>query len=146
MSEVTLLTGAVWGIAGAIVMMMVMQLLGGGAPPPFAVFWSEFVGGDPGDAMPQSLLLHGTYAVVAGAVYVAVFSSVDLGYPITGFTGGVLWGLVWGIVLMIVAAVVWVNLVLGMQPARRQMMSMMLAHLGYGLTLGILGAAVPHLA
>lgn len=146
MSEVTLLTGAVWGSVGAIAMMVVMQVLGSDAPPPFAVFWSKFIGGDPTDAMPQSLLVHAGYALVAGVVYVALFSSIDLGFPITEFTGGILWGLVWGIVLLIIAMVIWVNIVLGMAPDRRQMRTMVVAHLAYGLTLGILGAAVPHLA
>lgn len=144
MSEVTLLAGAVWGIAGAIAMMIAMQALGGNAPPPFAVFWSKFVGGDPADAMPQSLLLHVTYALVAGVAFVALFTGFDLGVPITGFTGGIIWGLVWGVVLMLVAMVVWVKLVLGMNPTSRQKISMLVAHLAYGVTLGVLGAAVPH--
>lgn len=146
MSNVTLLTGAVWGIAGAIVMMMIMKGLGGDGPPPFAVFWSKFVGGEPADAMPQALVLHVVYALVAGVVFVAMFTSVDLGFPITELTGGILWGLVWGMALMIVARVFWIPIVLGMHPGRRQMMTMVVAHLAYGLTLGILGAAVPHLA
>lgn len=91
MSQVTLLAGAVWGIAGAIAMMIVMRGLGGDAPPPFAVFWSKFVGGgNPSEAMPQSLVLHAVYALVAEVVFVAIFNSFDLGFPITEFTGGVL--------------------------------------------------------
>lgn len=146
MSEVTLLTGAVWGLVGAITMLIIMQALGTGDPPPFAVFWATFIGdGDPDNAMPQSLLLHAINAVGGGLVYAIVFSAFDLGFPITEFTGGVIWGLVWGIALLIVAAVFWVNAVLDMDPEPAQMRTMAIAHLGYGLTLGILGAAVPHL-
>lgn len=140
------MSGAVWGLAGAVAMVVVMRAIGGDDPAPFAVFWATFLGdGDPGDAMPQSLLLHAIYAVVAGAVSVAVFSAFDLGVPITGVTGGVVWGLIWGVVLFAIAAVVWVNGVLGMDPERGQVRTMALAHLAYGLVLGVLSAVVPHL-
>lgn len=39
----------------------------------------------------------------------------------------------------------WGKLVLGMDPDRPQLMTIALAHLAYGLVLGLLGAAVPHL-
>lgn len=146
MSQVTVSTGAIWGIVGAIAMVIVMQALGGDDPPPFAVFWSKFIGdGDPSNAMPQSLILHAIYAIVAGAVYVPIFTSFNLGFPITTYAGGVIWGIVWGIILMIIAAVVWVNIVLDMDPDQSQVMTMGAAHVAYGLVLGILGAAVPHL-
>lgn len=145
MSEVTLLTGAVWGIVGAIAMVIVMQL-GRGGDPPFAVFWAQYLGdGDPDAAMPQALILHAVYAVVAGAVYVSIFTAVDLGYPITGITGGIIWGIVWGIVLFVGAAIFWVNRILDMDPDKPQVMTMALAHVAYGVTLGILSAAIPHL-
>lgn len=145
MSDVTLLTGAVWGLAGAVAMVVVMNLRGGDAPPPFAAFWAKFIGdGNPVQAMPQALLLHAIYAVVAGAVYAVVFNAFDLGFAITTFTGGVLWGLVYAIVLLIGAMVFWGNLVLDMDPDSEQMLTVALAHLAYGLTLGILGAAFPH--
>lgn len=149
MSQVTLIAGAVWGFVGAIVMVVVMQAIGSEGPPPFAVFWAKYVGdGDPGEAMPESLVLHAVYAVVAGAIYAPVFTAVgsSLGLAPTSIVGGIVWGVVWAIVLFAVAAVFWVNIVLDMDPDRPQVMSMAAAHLGYGLTLGILGALVPHLA
>jgi hypothetical protein len=146
MSQVTVVAGFVWGIVAAVVMMMVMRATGGDAPPPFAVFWAKFIGdGDPEAAMPESLSLHFSYGGISGAVYVLIFDAFDLGYPITELAGGALWGLVWGIVLMMVAAVFWVNLLLNMDPGKKDMMSMGSAHLAYGLTLGILGALIPHL-
>lgn len=85
MSEVTVLSGAVWGLVGAITMVVVMQAVGGDDPPPFAVFWSRFVGGgSPSTAVPQALLVHAVYAVAAGGVYVVLFSSFDLGPPSPG--------------------------------------------------------------
>lgn len=145
MSQVTVLTGAVWGIVGAIAMVVIMQARGGEAPPPFAVFWAKFIGGgNPSEAMPQSLILHFTYAAAAGAVYVLIFNGFNLGFPITGFTGGVIWGIVWAAVLMI-GAMVQANLILDMDPQPPQVVTMGLAHLVYGLVIGILSAAVPHL-
>lgn len=146
MSQVTLLTGAVWGFVGAITMVVVMQALGSDDPPPFAVFWAEYLGdGDPANAMPRALLLHAVYAVVAGGVYVPVFTAIDLGIPITGFPGGVIWGTVWALGLFVIAAVFWANIVLDLNPTARQVRTMAVAHLAYGLTLGLLSAAVPHL-
>lgn len=148
MSDVTLLTGAVWGLVGAVAMVVVMNARGGDAPPPFAVFWAKFLGdGDPTDAMPQALLLHAVYAAVAGAVYTVVFTPIGdgVGLAITGVTGGVVWGLVYGIVLLVGGMVFWGKLVLGMDPDRPQMLTIALAHLAYGLVLGLLAAAVPHL-
>lgn len=146
MSDVTLLTGAVWGLVGAVAMVVVMTARGGDAPPPFAVFWATFLGdGDPDGAMPQALVLHAGYAVVAGAVYALVFSAFDLGFAITTFTGGVLWGLVYGVVLLLGAMVFWGTLVLDLDPDGAQRRTLVIAHLAYGLVLGLLSAAVPHL-
>ncbi|MDZ7701071.1 MAG: hypothetical protein U5J98_02820 [Halobacteriales archaeon] len=146
MSDVTLLTGAVWGLAGAVAMVVVMNARGGDAPPPFAVFWARFLGdGRPEEAMPQALLLHAGYAVVAGAAYTVVFNAFDLGFAITAITGGVVWGLVYGVLLLVGAMVFWGKLVLDMEPDGAQRQTLVLAHLAFGLVLGVLGAAVPHL-
>lgn len=148
MSTVTTLTGAVWGLAGAIAMVVVMNARGGDDPPPFAVFWAKFLGdGNPKAAMPQALSLHAIYAIVAGAVYTLVFNPVgdSVGLAITGFTGGVVWGIVFAVILLIGAMVFWGNLVLDMDPSGEQFQTIALAHLAYGLVLGILAAAVPHL-
>lgn len=146
MTDVTLLTGAVWGLVGAVAMVVVMNARGGDAPPPFAVFWAKFLGdGDPHGAMPQALVLHAGYAVVAGAVYTVVFNAFDLGFAITSFPGGVLWGLVYGVVLLVGAMAFWGTFVLDMDTDGAQRRTLVLAHLAYGLVLGLLGAAVPHL-
>ncbi|MDY6764165.1 MAG: hypothetical protein SV377_00495, partial [Halobacteria archaeon] len=132
----------------AVAMVIVMQARGGDAPPPFAVFWAKFIGdGDPSEAMPQSLILHAIYAIVAGAVYAVVFNPIgsSVGLLVTTFAGGIVWGIVWAIVLLIVAMVFWGNIVLDMDPDRPQMITIVIAHLAYGLVLGILSAAVPHL-
>lgn len=146
MSQVTLLAGAVWGFVGAITMLIVMRTMGGEGPSPFAAFWAKFIGnGNPSDAMPQALLLHASYAISVGIVYVLIFTPFDLGIPITTFVGGIIWGIVWAIVLMMVAAIFLMNLVLDMNPDQGQMMTMGVAHMVFGLTLGLLAAAVPHI-
>jgi hypothetical protein len=59
MSDIPLLTGAGWGLAGAIAMAIMMHARGGDDPPPFAGFWAKFLGdGNPGAtmrSMPSSL-------------------------------------------------------------------------------------------
>ena len=148
MSSVTPLTGAVWGLAGAVAMVVVMNARGGDAPPPFAVFWAKYLGdGDPAGAMPQALVLHAGYAAVAGAVYAVVAgpAGASVGLAATGIVGGVVWGLVYGIVLLVGGMAFWANLVLDMDPDAEGRLTFALAHLAYGLTLGVLAAAVPHL-
>ncbi len=148
MSDVTLLTGAIWGLAGAIAMVIVMNARGGDDPPPFAVFWAKFLGdGNPDAAMPQALSLHAIYAAVAGAVFTLVFNPLgdSVGLALTGFAGGIVWGLVYAIVLLIGAMVFWGKIVLDLDPSGEQMQTIAMAHLAYGLVLGVLAGAVPHL-
>ena len=148
MSAITPLTGAVWGLAGALAMVVVMNLRGGEAPPPFAVFWAKFLGdGDPAGAMPQAMSLHAGYALVAGTVYAAGVGPVgaSAGLGATTLVGGVVLGLVWALVLLVVAMAFWGRLVLDLDPGPAQRRTLVLAHAAYGLTLGVLGAAVPHL-
>lgn len=146
MSEVTLITGAVWGIVGAIAMVVVMQVRGGEAPPPFAVFWAQYIGdGDPDDAMPAALSLHFSYAIVAGAVYALVTGTVNFGIDPSSPVGGVVWGLIWAIILLAGGMVFWMNMVLDVEPTDEQRMTFVMAHVAFGLTIGILGGLLPHL-
>lgn len=104
MSEVTRLTGAVWGLVGAVAMVVVMNVRGGDDPPPFAVFWAKFLGdGNPDQAIPQALSLHAIYAVVAGAVFVVVFTPLgdSVGLALIILTGGIVWGLVYAVILLV---------------------------------------------
>lgn len=146
MSEVTLLTGAVWGIVGAIVMMVIMQLGPGDSPPPFAVFWAKFIGnGNPDDTMPAALILHFIYAAGVGAVYTIVVGIVNLGLDPTAIVGGLVLGVSYSLGVFVVGAVGWVNGVLGMDPERSDVMQFAVVHIAFGVTLGVLGGAVPHL-
>ncbi len=145
MADVTLLTGAVWGIIGAFGMMVAMKVIGSESPPPFAAFWAKLFGGKPQDAMPQAMSVHLLYAAIMGALYTAIFSTFNAGLAITTLAGGVVWGLVWGIALLIGGKVFWIKLILGLEPDEKQRKSFMVAHLTYGLVLGILTALLPHL-
>lgn len=144
MAQVSVLAGVIWGFVGSIAMVIVMGTRGDEDPPSFAVYWSETIGdGNPSDAMPQALLLHVIYAMAAGGAYVVLFSTVDLGLRITGYVGGVVWGVFWAVILLAIGFLFWVNMVLDMDPDQPAMVTMGLAHLAYGLTLGLLSAAVP---
>lgn len=144
MTQPSVVAGAVWGLVAAMVMVAVMGMLGGDDPPPFAVFWSEYIGdGTPEDAMPQALAFHVFYAAAAGEIYVGVFGTVDLGLSITSLAGGIAWGLVWGVLLLVVAMVFWFNVVLDIDPDPGRVRTVVTAHVAYGLTLGVLVAAIP---
>jgi len=135
-------TGAIAGIVGALSMVPVMRMVGADADPPFAVAWAKFVGdGDPGEAMPAALILHLTYGLVAGAVFAAVSGAVgpSVGLTTAGVAGAVVWGLVWA-ALLLVGAMVQANAVLDMDPDPEALRSLALAHLAYGVVLGIVVA------
>jgi len=148
MSDIPLLTGAGWGLAGAIAMAIMMHARGGDDPPPFAGFWAKFLGdGNPGATMPQALSLHAIYAIVAGAVYTLVFNpvGVSLGLALTGITGSIVWGILYAIVLLVGAMVLWGKIGLDLDPGGEPIQTIALAHLAYGSVRGILAAVVPHL-
>jgi hypothetical protein len=141
----TAITGLVAGIVGALAMVPVMRMVGADADPPFAVFWATFVGdGDPEAAMPAALSLHLVYGAVAGAVLVVV--ALAVGGPgllnVESAVGGLAWGVVWAVVLM-VGAMVQANTILDMDPDQDAMLSMGLAHLAYGVVVGLLVAFLP---
>jgi hypothetical protein len=142
---VTLISGAVGGLVGALAMVPVMKMIGADNDPPFAVFWATFVGdGDPEAAMPAALSIHLGYGLVAGVVFALVATAVgpSVGLAADGAVGGLVWGLVWAVVLM-VGAMVQANTLLEMDPDQDAMLSMGLAHLAYGVVVGLLVAFLP---
>lgn len=134
---VTLLTGLVGGLIATFVMTAFMMSLGDDSPPPTASLWAKYVGsGNPEDYVPQGMALHTVYGIVAGAIFVLVFSAIDIGFPVGSLVGGLGWGIVWGIVLFVVSAVFWMNVVLGMDPEPKQAAKFLLFHVVYGVVLG----------
>jgi hypothetical protein len=132
---VTLLGGLVGGLVATIVMTVFMRELGDGSPPPTAHFWSKYVGSEsPEDALPQGMVLHLGYGIVAGAVFVLL--APQLGISLDQLDAALLWGLVWGVILFVAGAVFWLILVLDESPGKEQVGLFLLVHLIYGATLG----------
>lgn len=134
---VSVISGAVGGFVATVVMTAVMMAFGDDSPPPTAAFWAQYIGdGEPTDYKPQGMVLHLAYGIVAGAVFVPVFTAFNLGFPITGWFGGLGWGLIWGLALFAGAAGFWMNLVLDVDPGPEQAAFMGVNHLIFGLVLG----------
>ena len=142
MVEVTLLNGLVGGLIATIVMTVFMMALGDDSPPPTALFWSKYVGdGDPGEYMMPGMALHLLYGLVAGTVLAVVLPAVGLAD--VGLTTLVGIGIAYGVVLFVGAAAFWMNVVLALEPERKQVGMFLLFHLVYGVVLGgVLGAGL----
>jgi hypothetical protein len=133
---VELVDGLAGGLVATIAMTAFMMALGDDSPPPTALFLAEFVGdGDPEAFAMPGILLHMGYGVVAGAVFALAVPLLGVA-SVASATGGALWGLAYGVVLFVAAAAFWMNLVLGMDPERKQVGAFLLFHLIYGLGLG----------
>jgi hypothetical protein len=135
MADPSILNGLAGGLVATIFMTVFMMALGDDSPPPTAALWSKYVGdGPPEDYMPQGMALHVLYGVGAGAALaVAVpLLGVSLSLPLA-----VGLGLGYGVVLTVVGAVLWMKIVLAMDPEPRMVGLFLFFHLVYG---GVLGA------
>lgn len=147
--EATILGGAVGGLVATIVMTIVMmglqRAMGGSSPLPTAALWAQYVGdGDPGDYMMQGMVLHLLYGVVAGIVFVAATSPLYLGLlTFDTLAMAVVWGIVYAVVLFVVGTVLWMMIVLGIQPDRGAAVGFLINHLVYGIVLGAWVASGP---
>lgn len=136
----TILTGLIGGLIATILMTIVMRGMGGG-PPPTAALLAKFRGGSPDDYMMPGMLLHLLYGTIAGGVLVAVVTGTTLG--IEGTVSWTITGIVYAIVLMVLGAIVWIRMVIGMEPDRGMMLQFGIVHLVYGVVLGVwIGAGV----
>lgn len=142
MVDVTILGGALGGLAATVVMTMLMMTLGDDSPPPTAAFWAKYIGdGAPTDYMPQGMALHFLYGLGA-AVALAVALPL-VGFETVTLVTATVIGLAYGVVLFVFAAVFWMKLVLAMDPEPPQVAQFLLFHLVYGVVLGgIIGAGV----
>lgn len=137
MAEITLVNGLVGGLIATVVMTAFVMVLGDDSPPPTALFWSKYVGdGEPGDYVPQGMLLHLLYGVVAGGVFALLVTELALGGSTLALAGGVLWGAVFGVALLVVGAGFWMMAVLGTSPEPQQAVMFLVFHLVYGVVLG----------
>jgi hypothetical protein len=134
MAEISIINGLAGGIVATIVMTVFMMVLGDDSPPPTAALWSKYVGdGPPEEFMPQGMLLHMLYGISAGAAFAVLFTVVGLDISLVTTVG---LGVAYGIVLTIVGAVLWMNVVLDMDPDPQMIGLFTLFHLVYGVVLG----------
>lgn len=142
MVEVTLLNGLVGGLIATIVMTVFMMALGDDSPPPTALFWSKYVGsGEPEEYVMPGMALHLLYGLVAGAVLAVVLPAVGLADVGLTTLAGI--GIAYGVVLFVGAAAFWMNVVLALEPERKEVGTFLLFHLVYGVVLGgVLGAGL----
>jgi predicted signal transduction protein with EAL and GGDEF domain len=118
-----------------------MMVMGDGGPPPTASLVAKFSDGDPEDYAMPGMVLHMIYGIVAGAVFAVGVPLLGLELGSLVVTAGL--GLVYGIVLLIVGMVLWMRMVIGMEPDRDMMMMFGTVHVVYGVVLGaFLGAGI----
>jgi hypothetical protein len=136
MPELTILNGLAGGLVATGLMTVFMLTLGDDAPPPTAMFWSQYVGDGPADEyMPQGLVLHFLYGIIAGVVFVLLVPLTGIG--IGSLSTAVLLGLAYGFVMFAGAAVFWMNVVLDLDPELPAVAMFLLFHLVYGGVLGV---------
>lgn len=127
-----LINGAIGGIVATFAMTVVMIVAGDGSPPPTADLWSKYVGGEPEENKIPAMVLHFIYGTVVASVLAVVLSIAGLTDALINFGSGV----AYGVVLFIVGAFFWIELVLGMEPERKQSLIFLMVHFVYGAVLG----------
>jgi hypothetical protein len=138
----TVTAGLAGGLVATIVMTAVMMVMGDGGPPPTARLVAKFAGGEPEDYAMPGMALHMLYGIVAGVVFalgVPALGVIDMG----SIGLAVAAGFVYGIVLMIGGMVLWMRMVIGMEPDTEMMKTFGTVHVVYGLVLGaFVGAGI----
>ena len=142
MTDVTILNGLFGGVLATVVMTALIITLGDDSPPPTAMFLSKYAGdGDPEEYMMPGLGLHFLYGTGAGVVLAGVL--LVTGVETLDFVAAVAVGLGYGLFVFVGAAVVWMNIVLDMDPEPRETGVFALFHVVYGLVLGaVIGVGV----
>lgn len=138
----TLLSGLVGGLLATIVMTMFMMALGDDSPPPTAQLWAKYVGDGPAEEyMMPGMALHIMYGIGAGVAFVLVVPA--LGFGLETLLTAVAFGAAYGIVLTVVGMVLWMRVVLAMEPDPKMMGMFTVFHLVYGVVLGaVVGSGI----
>lgn len=133
---VELLTGLIGGLVATIIMTVFMMALGDDSPPPTAIFWAKYIGdGDPKEYLPQGMVLHLIYGISAGGAFAVGVPLIDF-VDVESLEMAVFWGLAYGVILFVVAAILWMKVVLQIEPEKKMVGLFLLFHLIYGLVLG----------
>jgi uncharacterized membrane protein YagU involved in acid resistance len=131
------LSGLVGGLVATVAMTALMMAMGDDSPPPTAQLWAKYVGDGPAEEyVVQGMVLHFLYGIGAGWVFGLIAAFGLLALTPLNLVNGVVNGAVYGIILTVVAAVVWMRLVLGMEPDTSTLGPFTLMHLVYGVVLG----------
>jgi len=134
MADISVLNGLAGGVVATIVMTVFMMGLGDDSPPPTAALWAKYVGdGSPDEYMPQGMLLHMVYGISAGGAFAVLFTVVGLDLSVVTAVG---LGVAYGLVLTVVGAVLWMNIVLDIDPDPQMIGMFTLFHVVYGVVLG----------
>lgn len=134
MVQATLVNGLAGGIVATIVMTVFMLALGDDSPPPTAALWAKYVGdGPPADYMMPGMALHMLYGLGAGVVFALAVPLLGIGVTLATAVG---LGIAYGLALTVVGAVLWMCIVLGMEPEPPQVAMFTFFHLAYGVVLG----------
>lgn len=132
---VTLLSGLVGGLLATIVMTVFMMALGDDSPPPTASLWAKYVGDGPAeDYMMPGMLLHLLYGTGAGVAFALGAPVVGVGLETVGAAIAAAVG--FAIVLTVVGMVLWMRIVLAMEPEPKTAAMFTVFHLIYGVVLG----------
>jgi len=141
---VSVLTGLVAGLVATIVMTVFMLALGDDSPPPTAALWAKYVGEEAPEAyLPQGMALHFLYGIGAGGAFVAIAELAGTGVGPGELVPTLVVAVGYGIVLTIVGAVLWMKIVLEMDPEPQTAALFGFFHLVYAVVLAAVVVYLP---
>jgi ABC-type uncharacterized transport system permease subunit len=107
------------------------------ALPPTAEFWSRYIGHRDAEAyLPQGVLLHFLYGMVAGGLFGPLFSWLTARQSMDRPFAGVVYGLVYGLLLSVIGTRIMFEHVIDNELEPDQALVFHVGHAIYGLTLG----------
>lgn len=134
--------GIVGGFLGAVAMVVLMDLLEVQEYPPSVQFWARFLGnGNPDNYVGAGLFLHVIYGTVVGGLYPRLAYVSGAGADLyAGWPLAIVGGILFGVVLFVVAVLYRIVGLFRMEMAPRQVWTLAMLHLVYGVVLGFLTA------
>lgn len=132
---VTITSGLVGGLLGAIVTGVAESAVGDG-PSPSATVWAMYFGdGDPSSYGIQGSVVHLLYGAAAGAAFAGFARSLALDLSTVSET--LVWALVWAGALAVIAVGFWSAVAIGEDTDLRSIAETAAVHVGYGVVLGV---------
>lgn len=132
---VTITSGLVGGLLGAIVTAAAESAVGDG-PSQSATVWAMYLGdGDPSNYVKQGTVVHLIYGAAAGAAFAGFARSLAM--DLSTVSEALVWALVWAGVLAVVAVGFWSTIAIGDDHDLRSLAEVAAVHVGYGVVLGV---------